>query len=82
MENELIDKLTLLLQVLVTVVGAASMILAGLRQIANITPNTMDDVWVGKAERFIARIVAVLDRLALNPDKTAAREPKKPGDAG
>ncbi len=80
--DQLIDKIAVIIEMALVIVGAASLILAGLRKIANITPTTTDDIWVSKAEAFIAGAVKFLDRLAMNPDKTAAREPKNPGDAG
>lgn len=77
MEAEIIDKLMTLAQYLISIVGVASMLVAAARAIADITPNTKDDRWVSKAEKVIAAIVAVLDRLALNPDDAAARRKKQ-----
>lgn len=72
--EQLIEQIGNIVVILTTIVGAASMILAGLRKIANITPTTVDDEWVSKAEKALAFAVKLLDRLALNPDQSAARK--------
>ena len=74
--EQLIEQIGNIVVILTTIVGAASMILAGLRKIANITPTTVDDEWVSKAEKALAFVVKLLDRLALNPDSEAARKAK------
>lgn len=74
--EQLIEQIGNIVVILTTIVGAASMILAGLRKIADITPSTVDDEWLNKAEKVLAFVVKLLDRLALNPDADAARKAK------
>ena len=62
--------------VLSVVVGAASTVVAGLEKIAEVTPTDKDNKAIGKARRFIATVVAILDRVALNPDEKRARKAK------
>lgn len=75
--EQLLQHIDTILITAAAVVGAASMILAGLRKIADITPSTVDDEWLNKAEKALALVVKLLDRLALNPDADAARKAKK-----
>lgn len=56
-----------------TIAGAASMIVMALEKIAGITPTTKDDYYVGKAKRALGKVTAVLDKIALNPNKRNAR---------
>jgi hypothetical protein len=63
------------IEYLLIIVGAASLIVAGLEKIADLTPTDKDNIAIGKAKRFLARVIAILDRLAVNPDKTKARDP-------
>jgi len=51
------------------VVGAASLIVAGLGKIAGITSTTKDDAIVGKISKYLSYAVTVLEKLALNPKK-------------
>ena len=67
-------KITSLLLVLTTIVGSASMIVDALERIAKITPTDKDNLLIGKAKRYLAKAVAFLDRLALNPPKDRARD--------
>lgn len=76
-ESAVIQTIVAIIATLSIVVGSASAIVAALEEIAKVTPTTKDDILVGKLRRFISRVVAVLDRVALNPDKTKAREPDK-----
>ena len=62
------------LGIVVAVVGSASLIVAALEKIAGITPSTKDDYYVGKAKKFLGKVTAVLDKIALNPAKHNARE--------
>ena len=63
-----------LLLVATTVVGSASVIVDALERIAKITPTDKDNLLIGKAKRYLAKAVAFLDRLALNPPKDRARD--------
>ena len=63
-----------LLLVVTTVVGSASVIVDALERIAKITPTDKDNLLIGKAKRYLAKSVAFLDRLALNPPKDRARD--------
>lgn len=57
-----------------TIAGAASLVVLALEKIAGITPSTKDDYYVGKAKKFLGKVTAVLDKIALNPAKHNARE--------
>lgn len=59
-----------------TVVGTASIIFKALEKIAQVTPTTKDDEFVGKVRKYLGFLSALLDRLALNPDKSKARDAK------
>ena len=61
------------LLILLAVVGAASMIVQGLAQIAAITPSTRDDEVIGKVQAFLVGLTKVLDKLALNLPADKAR---------
>lgn len=70
-----VDLMTNIVEILFIVIGAASLIVAGLEKIADLTPTDKDNIALGKAKRFLARAIAFLDRVAVNPDKRRAREP-------
>lgn len=78
MENEIMNYIALVITWVTALVGAASLIVAGLEKIAKLTPTDKDDAAISTAKRWLAWIIAILDRLALNPDKNSAREPKGP----
>ena len=61
------------LLILLAVVGAASMIVQGLAQIAAITPSTRDDEIIGKVLAFLAGLAKILDKVALNLPADKAR---------
>ena len=61
------------LLILLAVVGAASMIVQGLAQIAAITPSTRDDEVIGKVQGFLTSLVKILDKVALNLPADKAR---------
>ena len=63
------------LLILLAVVGAASMIVQGLAQIAAITPSTRDDEIIGKVQTFLAGLAKILDKVALNLPADKARKP-------
>lgn len=54
-------------------IGAASLIVQGLKKIAKVTPSQKDDLILGKVEAFLVKVVSVMDRVALNPSKDDAR---------
>lgn len=56
------------------VVGGASLILQGVAAITKITPSTRDDEIVSKAQSVIVRLQRILDRVALNPAASKARQ--------
>jgi len=76
MEQNIVEYIMLALQWITTIVGAASIIVAALIKVAKLTPSSKDDEWLSGAERFLASIIALLDKLALNPNKEQARPPK------
>lgn len=61
---------------LTTIVGTASIIFKALEKIAHVTPTTKDDEFVSKVRKALGFLSALLDRLALNPDKSKARNVK------
>ena len=61
--------------VLMAVVGAASLIVQGLAQLAAITPSTRDDEIIGKVQGFLTGLVKILDKVALNLPADKARKP-------
>lgn len=76
MDQNIVDYIMLALQWITTIVGAASIIVAALIKVAKLTPSDKDDQWLSGAERFLASVIALLDKLALNPDKNKARHPE------
>lgn len=76
MDQSVIDTILLIMQWVTTIVGAASLIVAALIKVAKLTPTSKDDAWLSGAQSFLAGIIALLDRLALNPDQSKARRPK------
>lgn len=76
MEQNIVEYIMLAMQWITTIVGAASIIVAALIKVAKLTPSSKDDEWLSGAERFLASIIALLDKLALNPNKEQARRPK------
>jgi hypothetical protein len=75
MEN-IIDIASNIVEVLLIIIGAASIIVSGLKKIAELTPTDKDDKALATIEKFLGSVLIVLDRLALNPDKDHARESK------
>ena len=61
--------------ILMAVVGAASLIVQGLAQLAAITPSTRDDEIIGKVQGFLTGLVKILDKVALNLPADKARRP-------
>jgi len=76
MDQSVIDTILLIMQWVTTIVGAASVIVAALIKVAKLTPSSKDDAWLSGAQAFLASAIALLDRLALNPDQDKARRPK------
>ncbi|EPX9362315.1 hypothetical protein ACW6B7_000021 [Aeromonas veronii] len=60
--------------ILMAVVGAASLIVQGLAQIAAVTPSTRDDEIIGKVQAILAGLVKILDKVALNLPADKARK--------
>lgn len=54
-------------------VGAASIIVQGIKLITDVTPSKKDDEFVEGAQKWLVKIVSILDKLALNPSKKDAR---------
>ncbi|WZL14754.1 hypothetical protein [Vibrio phage vB_VpaM_XM1] len=76
MDQSALDTLMLILQWLFTIVGASSAIVAALIPIAKLTPTSKDDEFLSGAQKFLAWLISILDRLAINPDQSKARKPK------
>lgn len=73
----MLETMLFLLQWALTIVGAASAIVAALIPIAKLTPTQKDDIFLSKAQRALVNVIAILDRLAINPDQACARKPKE-----
>lgn len=58
-----------------TIIGAASVLVKSASAVAKITPSTKDDEVVGRVAKGVSKVVAVLDKVALNPDTMDARPP-------
>ena len=56
------------------IVGVCSALVQLLVRITAITPGTKDDAYATMAQKALSWVIVVLDRLALNPDKSAARK--------
>ncbi len=76
--QSIIDFVLNLILILTSVVGGASIIISGFKEIAKVTPTEKDDVFLGKAEKFINAVAVFLDKLALNPTQEKARVAKVP----
>ena len=57
-----------------SVIGIASLLVKAFSIFAKITPSKKDDVLAGTLEKWLTKIVAFFDRIALNPDSSAARK--------
>lgn len=75
MDQNIIDTILLIMQWVATIIGAASVIVAALIKVAKLTPSSKDDAWLSGAQAFLAGVIKILDRLAINPDQTKARRP-------
>lgn len=76
MDQSVLDTMMLIIQWAFTIIGAASAIVAALVPLAKLTPTSKDDILLSKAEKALAWLIAMLDRLAINPDQSKARKPK------
>lgn len=74
--QSILDFIMNLILLLTSIVGGASLIVEGLKQIAKVTPTEKDDAYLDKAGKFLNRVTVFLDKLALNPDQSKARVPK------
>lgn len=74
--QSIIDFILNMILILTSVIGGASVIVSGLKEIAKVTPTEKDDVFLGKAEKVINSIALFLDKLALNPTPDKARVTK------
>lgn len=54
-------------------VGSASIIVQGIKLITDVTPSKKDDEFIEGAQKWLVKIVSILDKLALNPSKKDAR---------
>lgn len=74
--QSIIDFMISLVLIITSVVGGASIVITGLKEIAKVTPTEKDDEFLNKAEKFLNGVMVFLDKLALNPDQSKARVPK------
>lgn len=58
-----------ILMIIGAVVSGATLIVLGLEKIAAVTPTTKDDEFVGKLQRGLGYVSAILDRFAVHPTK-------------
>lgn len=59
---------------LLAIFGGASVLVTLLEKVADLTPTDKDNQFLGSIRRFLAKIIAFLDRMALNPPKSKARD--------
>lgn len=62
-----------LLYVTTTIIGGASIVVTGLREIAKVTPTERDDIALAKVDRVLNQAALWLDKLALNPPASKGR---------
>ena len=55
------------------VIGAASLMVQGIKLITDVTPSQKDDLFVDGIQKYLVKIVSVLDKIALNQPKKDAR---------
>lgn len=65
--NEAIDIFCNILVYYSTIVGGASIVVTGLRKIAEVTPTKKDDELLAKAQKFLDAAIKVGDAIALTP---------------
>ncbi|MGL4638563.1 MAG: hypothetical protein ACRCVX_02375 [Shewanella sp.] len=71
--NNITDFVLNLLYIITTVVGGASIVVTGLREIAKVTPTERDDIALAKVDRVLNQAAVWLDKLALNPPASKGR---------
>lgn len=49
------------------IVTAASFVVKAVEVVADITPTDKDDKYVSKGKKWIAKAMAILDKIAINP---------------
>lgn len=76
-QNSILDFVINIVMILSVVIGGASMVVAGLREIAKVTPTEKDDIVLSKVDSFLNKLVVFIDKLALNPPETKARKVDK-----
>lgn len=59
------------------IIGFASVLVQALEKIAKITPNTKDDEYIGVIKKYLGYAASILNFVALNLPKSAARVDKK-----
>lgn len=72
--NKFIELLPTLLLVLTSVVGSAATLFAAIQKVFNLSPNDTWDSRLNKIQQFLVMLLAILDRLALNPTDKVARK--------
>ena len=60
----MVEQITAVFTILGIINAAATAIVAGLEQLAGITPWTKDDVYVGRAKKFLSYTSLVLDKFS------------------
>ena len=68
------DLVYTVIETLLLVIGGAAVIVSGLEKIAEVTPTTKDDKYVGKIKHYLGVISYWLDRLSLGLPQHKARK--------
>lgn len=63
--NDLFLQAQNILAIIGALVTAATLIVAGLDKIAQITPTTKDDEYIGKARAVLVKVSALLDKVSV-----------------
>jgi hypothetical protein len=72
--STIVSRVVSAIALLVTLTGSASYIVKGLEYITNLTPTDKDNRALDKIKRGLAWLIALLDYIAANPDKSKARD--------
>ena len=70
-----LERLAMLMEWAVMIVGAASLIFQGIALIAGVTETTRDDEVVTKVQAVLVKIQRVLNKVALNKPLVRAKPP-------
>jgi hypothetical protein len=60
------ENIEIYLMAIPAIIGAASLIVAGLEKFAKITPTTKDDEAVGKVKKYLSIVSDIVSKFSLN----------------